>query len=124
MLVKLTTAINFTNILLAILAPISLYQKITSPSIKVAKNTFVIKAACIMFVKLTFEVNFMNMLTCSFYICTCTHALAPDFYFTNNTSPNYVDQYIQLEVTYDQHFYALCSTPVVLNVKARRANND
>jgi len=51
-----------------------------------------------MLVKLTFEVNFMNMLTCSFYICTCLHALAPDFYFTNNTSPNYGDQFIQLEV--------------------------
>ncbi len=54
MLVKLTTLINVTKILLDFFAQIFFSQKITNTNCKyrkAAQNTFVQKAACKMFVK-------------------------------------------------------------------------
>ncbi len=53
---KLTPAVNFTNILQAAFVPIFLQQKITNPNCKhtkAAQNTLVKKAACEMLVKFT-----------------------------------------------------------------------
>jgi hypothetical protein len=84
MLMKLISAINFTNILQTAFAPISFHQKITNTNckhIKALKNT------CVHVGKIdTFSLFYNMLLQVTF---TPENSLLLSFFFTNNTLHNF-----------------------------------